>query len=180
MPGHRVAQEASRLGGGEVLVRGRADRAQPPGHDHVPEPGQRLEQVRLAGVAGHQRRDLGVQVLDRVVEDGDPVPVQPAHQRVMVSEPAGQGHRQVGHLPGGPHPGLRQVRHHLPRRSPLISASIIAVDDMPVTSDRPGSSLIPAVSSVFCSRWISEVRAWTVFIRYRPRSRTSFRSGAGM
>ena len=25
---------------------------------------------------------------------------------------------------------------------------------------------MPAVSSVFCSRWISEVRAWTVFIRY--------------
>jgi hypothetical protein len=35
-----------------------------------------------------------------------------AHQRVMVSEPAGQGHRQVRHLPGGPQPGLRQARHH--------------------------------------------------------------------
>jgi hypothetical protein len=30
------------------------------------------------------------------------------------------------------------------------------------------------------SRWISEVRAWTVFILYRVRSRTSFSSAAGM
>ena len=67
-----------------------------------------------------------------------------------------------------------------PRRSPPISASIIAVADTPVTSDTTEDSLIPAVSSVFCSRWISEPRAWTVFIRYRARSRTSFRSGAGM
>ena len=67
-----------------------------------------------------------------------------------------------------------------PRRSPSMSASIIAVDDMPVISLTTESSLIPADSSVFCSRWISEARAWTVFIRYRPRSRTSFRSGAGM
>jgi hypothetical protein len=52
-----------------------------------------------------------VQVLDRVVEDLDPVQMQPAHQRVMAGEPAGQGHRQVGHLPGGAQPGLRQVRH---------------------------------------------------------------------
>ena len=30
----------------------------------------------------------------------------------MLSEPAGQGHRQVRHLPGGAQPGLRQARHH--------------------------------------------------------------------
>ena len=41
-------------------------------------------------------------------------------------------------------------------------------------------SLIPADSSALASRWISEVRAWTVLIRYRVRSRTSFSSGAGM
>ena len=37
---------------------------------------------------------------------------------------------------------------------------------------------MPADSSALRSRWISEVRAWTVFIRYRARSRTSFSSGA--
>ena len=68
----------------------------------------------------------------------------------------------------------------LPRRSPLISASIIAVAEPPVTSDTTEDNLIPAVSSAFCSRWISEVRAWTVFIRYLARSRTSLRSGSGM
>ena len=39
---------------------------------------------------------------------------------------------------------------------------------------------MPADSSVLSSRWISEVRAWTVFDLYRVRSRTSFSSGAGM
>ena len=67
-----------------------------------------------------------------------------------------------------------------PRRSPSISASIIAVAETPVTSEATEDSLIPADSSAFCSRWISEVRAWTVFIRYLARSRTSLRSGAGM
>ena len=41
-------------------------------------------------------------------------------------------------------------------------------------------SLIPADSSALSSRWISEVRAWTVFILYRVRSRTSFCSADGM
>ena len=36
---------------------------------------------------------------------------------------------------------------------------------------------MPADSSALDSRWISEVRAWTVFILYRVRSRTSFSSG---
>jgi len=40
--------------------------------------------------------------------------------------------------------------------------------------------LIPADSSVFCSRWISEVRAWTVLTRYAetrimPSSRAACR-----
>ena len=39
---------------------------------------------------------------------------------------------------------------------------------------------MPADSSALCSRWISEVRACTVFIRYRVRSRTSFCSADGM
>ena len=39
---------------------------------------------------------------------------------------------------------------------------------------------MPADSSALPSRWISEVRACTVFILYRVRSRTSFCSADGM
>ena len=39
---------------------------------------------------------------------------------------------------------------------------------------------MPADSSALASRWISEVRAWTVFILYRVRSRTSFSSAGGI
>ncbi len=67
-----------------------------------------------------------------------------------------------------------------PRRSPSISDSIIAVAETPVMSLATEPSLIPADSSALASRWISEVRAWTVLIRYRVRSRTSFSSAGGM
>src|SRR5215472_11200282 len=67
----------------------------------------------------------------------------------------------------------------LPRRSPSISASIIKVADLPVISLATEPSLTPADSSALPSRWISEVRACTVFILYRVRSRTSFSSGDG-
>ena len=50
---------------------------------------------------------------------------------------------------------------------------------LPVMSEATEPSLIPADSSALCSRWISEVRFWTVFIRYRVRSRTSFSSAGG-
>ncbi len=90
--------------------------------------------------------------------------MQPAHHGMVSGEPARQRHRQVRRLPGGPRPALRQVRQHraAPRRSPSISASTIAMAETPVTSDTTDDSLIPAVSSAFCSRWISEARAWTV------------------
>ena len=39
---------------------------------------------------------------------------------------------------------------------------------------------MPADSSALASRWISEVRACTVFILYRVRSRTSFSSAGGI
>ena len=68
----------------------------------------------------------------------------------------------------------------LPRRSPSISASIIAAGPLPVMPEATEPSLMPADSSVLSSRWISEVRAWTVFDLYRVRSRTSFSSAAGM
>jgi len=67
-----------------------------------------------------------------------------------------------------------------PRRSPSISASIIAVADWQVMLLATEPSLMPADSSALPSRWISEVRAWTVFVRYRVRSRTSFCSADGM
>ena len=68
----------------------------------------------------------------------------------------------------------------LPRRSPSISASIIAAGPLPVLSEATGPSLLPADSSVLSSRWISEVRAWTVLDLDRVRSRPSFSSAAGM
>src|SRR6185437_13162109 len=67
-----------------------------------------------------------------------------------------------------------------PRRSPSISASIIAVAEAPVISEATEPSLMPADSSALPSRWISEVRACTVFIRYLVRSRTSLRSAGGI
>jgi len=67
-----------------------------------------------------------------------------------------------------------------PRRSPSIRASIIAVGPLPVMSEATEPSLMPADSSALSSRWISEVRAWTVLVLYRVRSRTSFSSIAGM
>ena len=67
-----------------------------------------------------------------------------------------------------------------PRRSPSISASIIAVAALPVISLATEPSLMPADSSALASRWISEVRACTVFILYLVRSRTSFSSADGM
>jgi hypothetical protein len=39
---------------------------------------------------------------------------------------------------------------------------------------------MPADSSALASRWISGVRAWTVFILCRDRSRISFSPAAGM
>jgi hypothetical protein len=49
---------------------------------------------------------------DRLAEGLDAVQVQPAHQRVVIGEPAGQGHRQVGCLPSGPQPARRQIGKH--------------------------------------------------------------------
>ena len=67
-----------------------------------------------------------------------------------------------------------------PRRSPSMSAPVIAVGPLPVISEATEPSLMPADSSVLPSRWTSEVRAWTFLVRSRVRSRTSFSSGGGM
>ena len=68
----------------------------------------------------------------------------------------------------------------LPRRSPSISASVIAAGPLPVMSEATEPGLMPAGSSVLSSRWIPQVRARTVFDLYRVRSRTSLSSAAGM
>jgi hypothetical protein len=67
-----------------------------------------------------------------------------------------------------------------PRRSPSMSASIMAAGPLPVMSEATEPSLMPADSSALPSRWMSEVRAWTFLVRSRVRSRTSFSSGGGM
>jgi hypothetical protein len=67
-----------------------------------------------------------------------------------------------------------------PRRSPSMSAPVIAVGPLPVIAEATEPSLMPADSSVLPSRWTSEVRAWTFLVRSRVRSRTSFSSGGGM
>jgi len=66
-----------------------------------------------------------------------------------------------------------------PSRSPLTRDSIISSGPVPVMPEATGPSLMPADSSVLPSRWIPEVRAWTVLILYRVRSRISFSSGGG-
>jgi len=81
----------------------------------------------------------------------------------MRGEPAGQRHRQVGELAGDPHRTDRHVRLHAAARSTPVSDSIIAVTDTPVILLATEPSLM-ADSSALPSRWISEVRAWTVLI----------------
>ena len=78
------------------------------------------------------------------------VQVQQAHQRVMVIEAAFQRQLQVADL--GPHLPQRQVRQDRGRRSPSISASIIASPDLVAMDDATEPSLIPASWSTLPSR----------------------------
>jgi hypothetical protein len=104
---------------GEELVRGGADLAQPRLRHHVAEARDTLQQARLALPAAGLARDPPVQAGHRGVEYGDAVQVQPAQQRVMLGEPAGQRHGQVRQLPRGAHPADRQVRQHRPAALPV-------------------------------------------------------------
>lgn len=61
-----------------------------------------------------------------------------------------------------------------------MSCPVIIVGPAPVMSEATEPGLMPAVSSVLPRRWVSELRAWTVLILYRVRSRSSLSSGAGM
>ena len=61
-----------------------------------------------------------------------------------------------------------------------MSCPVIIVGPTPVMSEATEPSLMPAVSSVLASRWVSELRAWTVFTLYLVRSRGSLSSGGGM
>ena len=104
---------------GEVLLRGRADLGQPRAGHRVAEPGDRFQQACLPLVRGGLGSDLFLQAGDRRVEQRDPVQVQPAQHRMMISEPAGESLGQVRQLARGPHPAYRQVRQHLPAPLPI-------------------------------------------------------------
>jgi hypothetical protein len=110
-PGHSVTQQASFSQVAKCRCGG-ADLAQPGPRHHVPEAGNGREQAGLALPARHLAGDLLIQPGDRGVKAGDAVVVQAAQQRVMLGEPAGQRHRQVGQLPRLPHPSPGQVRQH--------------------------------------------------------------------
>jgi hypothetical protein len=104
-----------------------------------------------------------------------------------------------------PGDGLEQVLlappWHGPGRDPLVQAADRGIEDgepvqvqaaqhrvmlgepacqrhRQVSQTEP--SLMPADSSALPSRWISEVRAWTVLTRYLVRSRSSFSPAAGI
>jgi hypothetical protein len=119
LPGHSVTQEASfscdgkyRCGAGPIS----------PSQAELttsPNPGTEGEQRGLALPARHLGRDPVIEPGDRDVQAGDAVLVQPAQQRVVLGEPAGQGHRQVGQLARGPHPALGQARQHRPAAFPV-------------------------------------------------------------
>jgi len=63
--------------------------------DSGPMPGAVVSRSRAARKGGHHRLDLGVQPGDHGLQVVDVVQVQPAHQGVVVTEPAFQRHRQV-------------------------------------------------------------------------------------
>jgi hypothetical protein len=65
----------------------------------------------------HHRLHLRVQLGDHLVQVGDVVQVELAHQGVMVIEPAFQRLGQVADL--GAHPAARQVRQHLATAFPV-------------------------------------------------------------
>jgi hypothetical protein len=80
------------------------------------------------------------------------VQVQLAPQRVMITEAAFQRLRQVTDL--GPHPAAGKLSEHLARRSPSISARIIASPETVSMEEVTESSLIPASWRTPPSRWI--------------------------
>jgi hypothetical protein len=100
-------------------MRGGADLGQPGAGHHVAESGDGLQQARLPLPARGPGRDPVVQAVDGGVEHLYPVQVQAAQCCVVPGEPAGQRHRQVGQLPGGPHPADGQVRQHAAAAFPV-------------------------------------------------------------
>ncbi len=107
------------------------------------------------------------------------VQVQAAHQGMMIAEAAFQRHRQVRDL--GAHPALGQIGQNAGlRRSPSISASIIARPDLVVMLEATESILMPASWRTLPSLCSSEVRDCTTLARYRMTSRAALMSAGGM
>ena len=74
--------------GGEEFSGTGADLRDDRGGGQLADPGDGGQQVPLPGKRDHHRLDLGVQLRDHLVQVGDVVQVQLAHQRVMVIEAA--------------------------------------------------------------------------------------------
>ena len=104
-------------GGGEELTGTGANLRDDRGRGHLADPRDRDQQVPLPGKRDHHRLDLGVQLGGHLVQVGDVVQVQLAHQRVMVIKAAFQRLRQV--TDPGPHPAPGQPSQHLPAPLPI-------------------------------------------------------------
>src|ERR1035441_10332462 len=96
----------------------------------------------------------------------------------MVTEPAFQRQCQIRDL--GPHLAQARSASTCGRRSPSISASIIARPDLVAMLEATESILIPASWSTLPSLCSSEVRDCTTLVRYRITSRADLMSAGGM
>ena len=97
-PGHKVTQEASlswqgnhRCGSGPISASQAADTTSPNPGTLLSRPSSRRHRAAMA-------RDLLIQPGDRVIGQLDLVPVHAAQHGVVLGEPGGQRHRQVGLL----------------------------------------------------------------------------------
>ncbi len=119
LAGADVVPRAHGHPGGELVVAGEppvrlgADLGQPGRGHHVPEPGDALEQGQLSRPPAGPVRDLPVQPGNRVIVQLDLIPVQAAQHGMVIGEPGGQRHRQVGLLARRPQRAPGQVRQHL-------------------------------------------------------------------
>jgi hypothetical protein len=126
-------------------------------------PGDGGQPVPSLGERGEHPIDVGVELGDRPLELLQVRQGQADEQRVVGTKPAPQRLAQLGKL--GPQPPLGQLGQHLGSRSPATRASSIARPDPPSTSAATESSLMPASSKVFWTRWPSELWAWISRLR---------------
>ena len=103
--------------GGEELSRAGADLGDDRRGGCRADPGDGGQQAPLAGGRDHHRLDLGVQLGDHLVQVGDVVQVQLAHQRVMIVKAPFQRMRQISDL--GAHDAPGQLGEHLAAALPV-------------------------------------------------------------